>query len=479
MADYLRRRSIDVSLLQPPMGARTPTRDADYAAWLGATQLQDAEQTIQALRGVHFDWLIIDHYALGAEWETRLRPYASNVLVFDDLANRPHDCDLLVDQNFSIATQDRYHDLIPANCKSLIGPQFAILRPEYRQQRSNSRYRDGDVRRVLVFFGGSDPLNLTGRAIDALCDPQLRELRVEVVVGVNNPHRRSLEKSVSFRPYTQLHGTQPHLADMMARADLCIGAGGVTTWERMCVGLPSIVVSIAENQRPACNALADEGLILYAGHHDKVEVADLAAEVRRTLARPEELAKISRRNRLLVDGWGAQRVVESMYPTAKDSISLRKANPGDLEQYFVWANDPDVRAQSIQMQPISLENHEKWFAAKLASSDCQLYVMEARGLPVGQIRFDRSGNEERIDYSIDKNFRGRGWAAKLVELGMLQAPSRQDMVFRAEVKESNLRSRTVFSRLGFTASPSEGANGIAVFRFDSSRLIVKGISKCG
>ncbi len=479
MADFLRQRSYDVMLLPRSGSAHDPAVDADYGNWLGATQAQDAEQTIRALGGAQLEWLVVDHYGLDAEWEGRLRAHAKNLLVIDDLANRQHDCDILVDQNFSTSTQDRYRGLIPADCRSLYGPHFAMLGPEYRQKRTSSRQRGDKVLRILIFFGGSDPLNLTGMAIDALSVPEFQNLEVDVVVGVNNPHRQSLEKLASSRSHTQLHGPQGHLADLMAEADLSIGAGGVTTWERMCVGLPSIVVSVAENQVPACQSLAEAGLIAYAGHYSAVGVPDLIAAVRRVIDQPDTLAEMSSRGQRTIDGWGAQRIVESMQPTAKDSLRVRPANPDDMYQFFLWANDPDVRAQSILGQPISFESHQKWFAGRLCSPDSHLFVMQAGDLPVGQIRFDREGNEERIDYSIDKYFRGRGWASRLVALGMSQVPPRAEIVFRAEVKDSNSRSHTVFSKLGFAALPSEHINGISVFRFDPRRRAMKGDPTCG
>jgi UDP-2,4-diacetamido-2,4,6-trideoxy-beta-L-altropyranose hydrolase len=468
MADFLRRRSIDTALLPRSGSVQASADEEDYANWLGASQSQDAEQTIRAMRGAHIEWLVVDHYGIDAGWESALRAHADHVLVIDDLANRRHDCDLLVDQNFSTSTQDRYAGLLRADCRSLCGPKFAMLRPEYRQKRDSARRRSGPVRRILVFFGGSDPLNLTGMAIDALRDPEFRDLQVDVVVGANNPHRQLLEESASYRPNTRLYGPQLHLADLMAKADLSMGAGGVTTWERMCVGLPSVVVSIAENQRPACESLAEADLIAYAGHHTAVQVSDLISTARRVLARPDVLADVSTRDQLTVDGWGTQRIAECMRPTSKDSLRLRPARAEDLYQYFSWAHDADVRAQSIQTQPFSFENHRNWFTDRLASPDSHLFVMLAGDLPVGQIRFDQVGNEQRIDYSIDKCFRGRGWASRLAALGMSQVPRRPGMGFLAEVKQSNLPSLTVFSSLGFTEVTPEHRNDLRIFRFDPS-----------
>lgn len=121
------------------------------------------------------------------------------------------------------------------------------------------------MRRVLVFFGGTDPHNLSGRALTALSDPALGhlavDLAVDLVIGANHPQREALVAQAAARPGTRVHGPRPHLADLMAAADLALGAGGTTTWERACLGLPSLVVTLAENQRPACLALATAALV--------------------------------------------------------------------------------------------------------------------------------------------------------------------------------------------------------------------------
>jgi UDP-2,4-diacetamido-2,4,6-trideoxy-beta-L-altropyranose hydrolase len=475
LANLLRSRSIEVALL--PRSTDSPS-DAEYGDWLGASPPEDAEQTIRALRGAHVQWLIVDHYALDFEWERRLSAHSSGILAIDDLANRRHACSLLIDQNFTASAEDRYGALTPAACRLMLGPLFAMLRPEYRRARSSARLRNGEVRRIFVFLGGSDPGDLTGMALDVLRRPEFRDLGVDVVAGVNYARRDSLEKAVSSRPNSRLYGPQFHLADLMAEADLSIGAGGATTWERMCLGLPSIVISIAENQRPACVSLAKAGLINYVGHHSAVNADDLAGAIQRDLARPAELAEASLRSQLLVDGWGAERIVESMIPTAKESLRLRRAAPDDVHQYFAWANDPEVRAQSVQTQPIAFENHKKWFADKLTSPDSRLFVMQAGDLPVGQIRFDRDGGGETIDYSVDRLFRGRGWGSRLASMGMAQFSPRNGTVFYAKVKESNLPSRAVFSRLGFAELAAEPAGGMRTFGLDPSRQVLNGDSKC-
>ncbi|MBK1633380.1 UDP-2,4-diacetamido-2,4,6-trideoxy-beta-L-altropyranose hydrolase [Thiohalocapsa halophila] len=312
--DALRAEGYRVSALpSPPL--QQQAADADYAAWLGVSQTQDAAETITALTNNQqpkTNILIIDHYALDSTWEQRLRPTVDRILVIDDLANRRHECELLLDQNFTENAAERYRGLVPAHARLLLGPSYALLRPEYAQARQALRARDGAVRRVLVFFGGTDPDNLTGRALAALSDPALAHLALDVVVGANNPHADSLAAQAAARGNTQLHPPRPHLADLMTQADLAIGAGGATTWERCCLVLPSLVVSIAENQRPACLALADAGLIDYLGHKDRVTTDRLRRALQALLDDPEQRQHLAAAGAALVDGRGVERVVRHL-----------------------------------------------------------------------------------------------------------------------------------------------------------------------
>ncbi len=439
----------------------------DYAAWLGVTQDEDAAETSAALAGEEPEWIVSDHYALDTRWETQLRAHTRHLMAIDDLANRTHACDVLLDQNFYAAADERYAGLVPAGCRLMTGPRYALLRPEYAQHRCSHPPLRDSLRRVFIFFGGSDPHNLSGAALEALSRPSLRHLMVDVVAGVNNPHRRQLERQASERPNTTLHGPLTHLAGLLSHADLAIGAAGTTTWERMCLGVPSLVVCIAENQRSGAEALAREGMILYLGTERDAGVANFAAAIDRVVSGVEDLSTQALRGWLAVDGLGTMRVAESLDPTDTQVLRLRNAQPDDAGLFFGWANDPQVRRQSLNTGIIPWPAHRQWFAAKIVDERSRLYVLEARSLPVGQIRFDIEAGEVRIDYSLDAQFRGRGWARILVGLGLSRMAALGRMVFRAEVKKTNKASAAVFRRLGFFESPLAGREDVAVFRFDS------------
>ena len=284
----------------------------EYLKWLGVPELKDASETIAKLEKNKPSWLIVDHYGLGLEWELELRPHIEKLMVIDDLADRKHDCDFLLDQNFYLKGQNRYDDLVPPACTKLLGPEFALLRPEFAEARKKIKPRTGEIKRIFVFFGGSDRDNVTAKALEALSHPDLMHLEVDVVIGESNPHKGNIEALVKARRNTLLHVQVVNMAELMARADLALGAGGSTTWERLSLGLPSIVISIAANQIPTNQALMEAGYITFLGPMDKVEVGGIVSALRHYLAHPEELKLQSIKMQKLVFGNGAALMAKTI-----------------------------------------------------------------------------------------------------------------------------------------------------------------------
>lgn len=286
-------------------------KDGDYAAWLGVTQAEDASETIAVLTDQP-DWLIVDHYALDLNWEQQLRPYVQNLMVIDDLANRDHDCDVLLDQNYSSDPEIRYNGRVPNEAIQLLGPRYALLQPEYAAYRVELSPHSGQASRIFIFFGGTDPENLTGLSLQALAQSGQDEITVDAIVGPNNPNREALAEQAKRMPNLTIYSPRPHLADLMANADLAIGAGGTTTWERCCLGLPSVVVSIADNQKPACHALSHDNVIHYAGHYQSVSAQKLRSVIMELVGSQETLKRLSRASMQTVDGVGGTRVATQL-----------------------------------------------------------------------------------------------------------------------------------------------------------------------
>jgi UDP-2,4-diacetamido-2,4,6-trideoxy-beta-L-altropyranose hydrolase len=284
--------------------------NSPYASWLGAEEECDAQQTLVALDGAMADWMIVDHYAIGFRWEGVLRHACRHLMVIDDLADRNHDCDVLLDQNwFAEQTLTRYDNLVPSDCLKLLGPRYALLRPEYAQLRQTMHPRDGSVRHLLVFMGGGDPDNQTAKVLESLEQFDLTCFAVDVVMGVNHPNADGIALWVAEHPEATLHQGLPSLAGLMAEADLMIGAGGSTTWERMCLGLPSIVIGIAANQMTTNLALMQAGYITFVGHMDFVSSSDIAKAIRQCIDHPNLMQEQRLRMQELVNGSGAARLV--------------------------------------------------------------------------------------------------------------------------------------------------------------------------
>ncbi len=290
--------------------AAIPTHTA-HSAWLGVPWVVDADQTRERLAGLpEIDWLIVDHYALDRAWESRLRPLVQRIMVIDDLADRPHDCNLLLDQNLYEDMDQRYVGLVPADCRPLLGPRYALLRPEFREARKTLRQRDGVVRRMLVFFGGADPTNETAKALRAIQLLERPEIAVDVVVGAANPHRAEIEALCAALPNASFHCQVANMAELMARADLAIGASGVSTWERAALGLPALVVTVAENQKAIAYAADDNGLIICLGDKVQIKDTDWVMALRKVLSNPDLLVEMSSIALFLNDGQGVKMIVE-------------------------------------------------------------------------------------------------------------------------------------------------------------------------
>jgi UDP-2,4-diacetamido-2,4,6-trideoxy-beta-L-altropyranose hydrolase len=292
-----------------------------YERWLGVPPDEDAAQTINLLnkKCLQPDWLVVDHYALDARWEEQMRPYTNKIMVIDDLANRPHDADLLLDQNFYENAQYRYEGLVPSQCRTLLGPRYALLRREFRQAREKMSERDGIVRRLLVFFGGADRTNETAKSLEAIRSVGRNDLTVDVVIGMANPHQAQIEAVSRDMPFVTLHYCAENMADLMLQADLAIGAGGTTTWERCSLGLPTITVIVAENQRETIEAVATRGAVWNMGWYSEVSVTDLEVEMRFVFSHPEEIQAMSQNALLLMGGLDRNRgnaVVAAMMEAA-------------------------------------------------------------------------------------------------------------------------------------------------------------------
>lgn len=249
------------------------------------------------------DLLIVDHYLLDIQWEKSVRTMFRKIVVIDDLANRQHDCDLLLDQNVVTNYERRYDNLVPAHCRKLLGPSYLIMRDEFIEARKRSSVRTGRVERLLVFMGGSDPTRETLKILEALEQVVTRFKHIDIVVGSSNAYCGEVKRRCE-ELQLQYHCQIDYLAELMEKADFAIGAGGTAMWERCYVGLPSSSTVVADNQQATTVMAAELGAVIHLGWHEEIDSARYLELLRQLPILGEQLTTLSQKGLNITESQG-------------------------------------------------------------------------------------------------------------------------------------------------------------------------------
>lgn len=285
-----------------------------HSNWLGATQSEDAEACASLLAKLRPEWLIVDHYALDARWEQALKPYYNKLMVIDDLADRPHLCNLLLDQTYGRDPGD-YRALVPHSCRMLCGSQYAMLRPEFATLRPYSLQRrtQPTLRELMVTMGGIDKDNATGQVLQALRTCALPpECHITVIMGAHAPWLEAVsQQAQTMHLPTRVLAGVGDMARLMADSDLAIGAAGATSWERCCLGLPTIMLPLAVNQVKTCHILSEKGAGLIILGLEELSV-QLPQILKMLVHKSDVLSQITAISSSITDGRGIERVTKSI-----------------------------------------------------------------------------------------------------------------------------------------------------------------------
>jgi UDP-2,4-diacetamido-2,4,6-trideoxy-beta-L-altropyranose hydrolase len=433
----------------PPTHADEPP----HAPWAGVGWTRDARETITALQTQQPDWLVLDHYAFDARWHQAVtQALGSRLLVIDDTADRSVAADALLDQNWHADHRLKYAGRVRAAPRWLCGPRFALLGTAYRD--APRHHTQPAVRSIGIFMGGTDPGGISARVL-ASCREAGFAGEIEVASTSANPHLADLQAACASVPPTTLLLDAPNLAAFFARHGLQIGAGGGATWERCCIGAPTIALALADNQTAVVPALAGLGA-LRAASLPSAALADapLLVDVLRELLQdaPARTA-LAERAAALVDGRGAQRVALSLLAP---SLQVRPARLGDAQPLHHWRNHPAVRAVSIQGEAIAWPSHLAWLGAVLAAPDRWLFMGEVGAVPVGSIRWDRTrAGELTVSLSLDPDLLGLGLGPHLLLAGEQAVASRLGSAFTAlaTVLPGNTASQRLFEVCGYQGGP--------------------------
>lgn len=425
-----------------------------HHAWAGVSWEQDARETAVAVRALQPDWLVVDHYAFDARWHDALRQaLGCRLLVIDDTADRVLDPDVLLDHNWDADHRAKYAQRLQREPRWLAGPRFALLSPAYRDA---PRYRfQPEVRSIGIFMGGTDPGGASARVLQVCRESGFRG-PVEVVSTSANPRLAELRMACAASPSTTLTLDAPDLAAFFARHDLQIGAGGGATWERCCLGAPTIGLVLAANQAVVVPALDQLGALRGArldGCADDPALPPLSRVLSALLHDPSARQAMSERASALVDGRGAERAALSLL---RDSLALRSGRTDDARMLHGWRNHPAVRAVSTNANPIAFADHEDWLQRVLADGDHWLFVAEVGRLPVGCIRFERlDAGRLEVSLYLDPDLQGLGLGARLLTAGEKAMRDRlgTGFVVDACVVPGNSASQRLFEACGYHGGP--------------------------
>jgi UDP-2,4-diacetamido-2,4,6-trideoxy-beta-L-altropyranose hydrolase len=432
--------------LEAPAGARgLQPGSPRHAAWAQVSWQQDAMQTAAALAEWSPAWVVVDHYAFESSWHREVGgKLRTRIAVVDDLADRDLDAAVLIDQNVADNFRAKYGTRWPEDRPLLGGPRYALLRPEYAAAAKYS-WRE-EVRSIGIFMGGTDAPGLTAHALEACRSVAGFRGPIEVVTTSANPRLAALRQACADSPHTTLALDLPDLSGFFARHDLQIGAGGSSSWERCCIGAPTLTLIGAENQAVVVQALVGEGISRTASSTAVEAIGEAVAGLIADAAGRRSMAE---RSQARVDGRGAARVAAALLGT---ELRLRPAGAADASMAHKWRQDPRTRAHFRDSREVAWESHTAWWKETLQDPLRRLLVAYCGHLPVGILRFDLAGSSAEVSLYLDPELTGIGLGTRLLREAQRWIAAEQPALRRltAHVKESNSASAAAFASAGFT-----------------------------
>jgi UDP-2,4-diacetamido-2,4,6-trideoxy-beta-L-altropyranose hydrolase len=406
----------------------------------------DVQETIALAREKRASWVVVDGYGFGADYQAGLKSAGLKVLFIDDNGHAGHySADLVLNQNAQ--ANDGFYQSRDATTRLLLGPRFAMLRREFTSWREWKREAPAIARKVLVTMGGSDPDNATERVVQAILGDS--RLDATVVVGGSNPHLTRLRELVAgAQRDVLLVRNVTNMPELMANSDIAISGAGTTSLEMCFMGLPALLVVLAENQRAAAEELNRRGVAIGLGEGAEIQPSTLSPHLTRLVNSPNARKTMSEHGRELVDGRGAERVVRALR-TAE--LRIRRATMADCRLLWELANDPEVRASAFSPASIPWEDHVVWFESKMKTATCHILIGEAESEVVGQVRIcELLDGQGEIDVTVARAFRGQGFGSPLIDLAVRELFASTAMArIHAYILPQNAASQRTFEAAEF------------------------------
>lgn len=413
---------------------------------IGSDTDTEVQQCIDVISNYLIKFLVVDHYQLDQHWERQIKNFVDEMVVIDDLADRPHDCHFLIDSAYG-KTKKEYENLVNEKCQLLLSCDYTILRPDFIASRAlafTKRRETQKINNILINFGGTDILDLSNVSIEYLKRNGFMG-DINILISSSYSKLDDLKYACSKFNDVTLHIDSTQVADLMLKADLAIGSLGTSTWERCCLGLPCISVVVAENQSYIANQLAKIGAI-------ELTAIPTMEKTIASFIHASEMThwnKLSEKSFTLCDGHGAERIISKLCLNEYDSnsIVLEPISPSDEEILFTWQTEDGNRKFSRISRVPNRKEHSDWFHASLENPKRRMWVAIYQGTKCGYVRLDDLENSEEVSVLISTHHQGLGIAYKSINI--LKKLSLYNDI-KAEVAENNVPSIRLFTSLGFT-----------------------------
>jgi len=421
-----------------------------------AGTLSDAEETARIAQVCGAKWIVVDGYHFGADYQKTIKDTGLSLLFIDDYGHADHYyADIVLNQNI-YADMSFYKKYEPYT-RFLLGTKYVLLRREFLKWSGWHREIPEVAHKILVTLGGSDPDNITQKIIEVLKSVNPHEIEVNVVIGGANPHSDRIYETVKDLSNYTLIKNSDNMAELMAWADVAISAGGSTCWELAFLSTPFVTIFIANNQKPVVLGLSAKNSAVNMGDGHAIRKKEISDTLKKIIKSTEMRSNLSINSKSLVDGEGVSRVIMNIN---SDPIRLRPIKQSDCGTLWNWVNELTVRRSAFNSEYIPINEHKLWFSQKISDPNCFFLIgLDRCDNPIGQIRFDITGNNAIVDISIDKNERKKGLAKILINKGLNELQKKYNIsVIKAYIKKENRDSVKAFMACNFEFTDTEKIN---------------------
>ena len=439
----LRDEGIGVERLRVPVGSQ-----------------EDARQTRHIAAERNAPWIVADGYRFGAEYQKTIKADGQKLLLVDDNVHAESYCaDVVLNQNLQAA--ESLYAQRETYTRLLLGPRYALLRREFRQWHNWIREIPANGQKILVTMGGSDPNNVTIKVLEAIAQVSNPGLEIMVLLGGSHLHTEQVRAAICGQKHSmRLITDATNVAECMAWADVAVAGAGTTVWELCLLGLPAILLVLADNQVQVAETAEKAGTAWSLGTGAEVSASDIGSRLKELLDTQKTRIGQSEKGRALVDGRGAERVTAFLC-----GPELRRTVLSDCEAFWECANDPDARAASFRNRAIRWNDHFQWFQEKLADPNVVLYTAaDPDGVPVGHVRYQIEEKRAVLSINLGARFRGCGWGGKILAAATERLFGESEVeVIDAYVKPTNEASMNLFAGAGFqrlSVETVEGQDGV-------------------